>query len=84
MKWYQFLSVIAQLVGGDAGKLLMLGAAAGRAGAAGKQALAEATAKAQQLVDEKRGLTPEENAALDASIEEKLAAAAAVELPDSD
>lgn len=89
MAWYQFLMLLAQLAeqrkengGADLAKLLRLGAAAGRAGAAGKQALADATAKVQQLVDEGRGLTDEENASIDASIDDKLARAAAVDLSD--
>jgi hypothetical protein len=87
MPWYEFLSLLAMLVerrkengAADVAKLLHLGAAAGKAGAAGKEALEAAVAKVKQLVAEDRGLTDEENAALDASIEDKLARAAAVDL----
>jgi hypothetical protein len=90
MAWYEFLMLLAQLVdqrkyGGnnaDIIRLLKLGAAAGKAGVAGKEALEQATAKVKQLVTENRGLTNEEEAALDASIEDKLTRAAAVEIPD--
>lgn len=83
-KLLQLLSVLATAKNGgvatDLSKLLQLGSAATRAGEAGRAELEAAVAKVQQLVDEDRGLTDDENAALDASIEEKLKAAAAVDL----
>jgi hypothetical protein len=87
MGWFDFLSLIATLAerrkengAADVVKLLRLGASIGKAGEAGREALLEATAKVRQLVDEDRGLTDDENASLDASIEDKLARAAAVQI----
>jgi hypothetical protein len=90
MAWYEFLMLLAQLVdqrkyGGnnaDVVRLLKLGAAAGKAGAAGKEALEQATAKVKQLVAENRGFTQAEEAELDASIADKLSRAASVEIPE--
>ncbi len=78
------LSALATLknggVGNDLSKLLQLGAVGVRAAEQGKTGLEEATAKVQQLVDEDRGLTVDENAALDASIDAKLDAIAKTEI----
>lgn len=89
MAWYEFLTLLAALVerrkengGADVAKFLRLGAAAGKAGEEGRAALQEATDKVRQLVAEERGLTDEESAALDASIEDKLARIASIEIPE--
>lgn len=70
------LSALAQLKTGgvpnDLSRLLHLGAVGVRVAAEGKTGLEEATAKVQQLVSEDRGLTDDENAAIDASINRKL------------
>jgi hypothetical protein len=86
---YRFLSVVSTLVvmrnGGvenDVSRALKLGAIAARGGEEAKRELEAATAKVQQLVDEDRALTADESAAIDASIESKLAAIAAVQLPE--
>lgn len=83
----QFLTVLAALVkaknGGqdnDVSKLLRYGAAGVQAGRTLEDGLKDATLKVQQLVDEDRGLTDAESAALDKSIEDKLARAASVKL----
>lgn len=83
----QFLETLALLValknGGrenDVTRMLRLAAVGARAKANLKEALDEARAKVQELVDQDRSLTDEENAAIDASIAEKLARAAAVDL----
>lgn len=82
----RFLSVAASLVTAQGhaavGRWLKLASIAVRAGDTGRDALREATATMQALVDEGRPMTPEEDAALDASIENKLARAAAVDLGD--
>lgn len=77
------LGALAQLKNGgqnnDITRLANLAAAGVRTAEAGKTGLEQATAKVQQLVDEDRALTDAENAALDASIEDKLAKIAAVD-----
>lgn len=77
------IGALAQLKAGgqnnDITRLLNLAAAGVKTAELGKTGLEEATKKVQQLVDEDRGLTDAENAALDASIEGKLAAIAAVD-----
>ena len=81
------LSALAMLKNGgqnnDLTRLMQLAAAGARTAQAGKTGLEEATAKVQQLVDEDRGLTDAENAAVDASIEAKLDAIAKTEINDA-
>ena len=78
--WTKFLSILATYVemknGGNANdisKYLRLGASIAGATKTVNEALAAATAKVELLVAEDRGLTEDENAELDASIEAKLA-----------
>ncbi|HZF28728.1 MAG TPA: hypothetical protein VE907_06405, partial [Gammaproteobacteria bacterium] len=61
-------------------KLLQFGTKAIELGAEGVALLEQATAKVQTMVDENRGLTEEEDAALDASIQAKLDAIAATKI----
>lgn len=78
------LSLLVKMKNGgepnDVSKLLELGATGARAKGDFDVAFTEARDKVQQLVNEDRGLTDEESAAIDASIEAKLARAAAVDL----
>jgi hypothetical protein len=84
--WGKFLSVLAVYVemksGGpnDVSRFLKLGAAIDNARVDVKEQLEAATAKIQTLVAEDRAPTLEELAEVDASVEAKLAAIAAVDL----
>lgn len=68
----QVVGAYAQARGGDSAgivRLIGFARAGALAGEAYKSAIESATIKVQQLVDENRGLTPQEAADLDASIE---------------
>lgn len=86
-----FLGALAELVrmknGGtdnDVSKLLDYAKLGARAGDTGKRHLEKAVAVVQQLVAEDRALTDQELADLDASIRDKLARAAGVQIPADD
>lgn len=82
----QFLTMLHSLAvarGGadqDVLKLVQLGAIAARAGDTYQREIESRTAQMQTLIDEARGLTPEENAALDAEIETRLTGIGAIDL----
>jgi len=81
-----FLTVLARLaaarngVDDDVARFFRIGASLVDKGAQGKDAFEAATAKMRELVDENRSMTDEENLALEESIADKLARAAAVDL----
>jgi hypothetical protein len=83
-KLLEGLHVLALMKAGgtetDLSKLLHLGGLAAAAGEEGRAELEAAVAKVKQLVDEDRGLTAEELAALDASIQSKIDRIANVDL----
>lgn len=84
-KFLQILGLYSQLkVGEGAGitKLLKLAASGARAGEPFKERLEEGTTLVQKLVDENRGLTPEEDRELDDSIAAHLQAIADTQIDD--